>query len=188
MIAKFLTTVKVRAGPSTSTEVVAKYTAGETVKYDKTVENEGRLWISYIGGSGNRRYCCARDTNGEKYIELGNSGNNQGNAGNVSLNQKSSSYSAVRKEGCCFLCACYLGGLNNINEADDCFEWATSNRKVRSSDSYVNMDKHVLASEIANRYGRNRRSGKIVKGNNHFYVVNDGGVEIFNSISPGYGH
>ena len=85
MIARFLTRVKVRTGPSTSTESVAVYSAGETVKYDKTVENEGRLWISYIGGSGNRRYCCARDTNGETYIDLGNSG---GNGENVSLNQK----------------------------------------------------------------------------------------------------
>ena len=45
-----------------------------------------------------------------------------------------------------------------------------------------------FAGEITNRYGRNRRSGRIVQGNNHFYVVNAGGVEIFNSISPGYGH
>ena len=50
------------------------------------------------------------------------------------------------------------------------------------------IDKHVLAGEIANKYERNRRSGKIVKGNNHFYVINHGGVEIFNSIYPGYGH
>ena len=74
MIARFLTNVKVRAGPSTSTESVALYNTGDTVKYDKTVENEGRLWISYIGRSGNRRYCCARDVNGEVYIDLGNNG------------------------------------------------------------------------------------------------------------------
>ena len=72
MLARFLTNVKVRAGPTTSTESVATYHAGETVKYDKTVNNEGRLWIEYIGKSGNRRYCCAVDTNGEKYIDLGN--------------------------------------------------------------------------------------------------------------------
>ena len=183
MKARFLTTVKVRAGPSTSTEVVATYSAGETVNYDKTVENEGRLWISYIGRSGNRRYCCARDTNGEKYIDLGNHG---GNGGSVSLNQKSSRHPAVRAEGCCFLCTCYLGGLNNMNEADDCFAWALSQGKVRN-DSWV-KNKDVLPGEIANRYGRNRRSGRIVPGKNHFYVVNAGGVEIFNSISPGYGH
>ena len=101
MIGKFLTTVKVRSGPSTSSDVVEKYNAGETVRFDRTVENEGRLWISYIGRSGNRRYCCARDVNGEVYISLGNGGGNNG--GNVSLNQKSSRYQAVRKEGMLFL-------------------------------------------------------------------------------------
>ena len=70
MRAIFLTTVNVREGPSTSTKVVAKYNEKETVNYDSTVENEGRLWISYIGRSGNRRYCCARDTNGQWYIQL----------------------------------------------------------------------------------------------------------------------
>ena len=80
MIARFLTNVKVRAGPSTSSESVATYNAGETVKYEKTVNNEGRVWITYIGKSGNRRYCCAVDTNGEKYIDLGNNdGSSNGN-------------------------------------------------------------------------------------------------------------
>ena len=79
MIARFLTNVKVRAGPSTSSQSVATYNQGETVKYDSTVQNEGRLWISYIGGSGNRRYCCAIDTNGQKYIDLGGNNNNVGN-------------------------------------------------------------------------------------------------------------
>ena len=76
MIGKFLANVKVRTGPSISSESVATYYPGETVKYDKTVNNEGRLWISYIGNSGNRRYCCAIDANGEKYIDLGNNGGN----------------------------------------------------------------------------------------------------------------
>ena len=66
--------------------------------------------------------------------------------------------------------------------------WATSKGKVKSSDSYVIIDKNFLTGEIVNKYVRNRRSGKIVIRNNHFYVINDGGVEIFNSIYPGYGH
>ena len=79
MIAKFLTNVKVRAGPSTSSESVATYNAGETVKYDNTVNNEGRVWITYVGKSGNRRYCCAVDTNGKKYIDLGSNGESSNN-------------------------------------------------------------------------------------------------------------
>ena len=38
-LTRFLTTVKVRAGPSTSTSEVAKYCNGDTVNYDNTVEN-----------------------------------------------------------------------------------------------------------------------------------------------------
>ena len=71
MFAKFLANAKVRAGLSISTEAVDIYYTGETLRYDKTVNNEGRLWISYIGKSGNRRYCRAIDINGKQYIELG---------------------------------------------------------------------------------------------------------------------
>ena len=110
--------------------------------------------------------------------------------------QKDSTFRAVQKEGCNFLCACYLGGLNTIDEADECFEWASTTpisknskqTKVRRSDSYVNMDKNALADEIAQRYGRIRRDGTVIKGNNHFYVVDDKGNEIFNSSGPGRGH
>ena len=84
MIARFLTNVKVRTGPSTTSSSVATYNAGETVRYDNIVKNEGRTWITYIGGSGNRRYCCAIDTNGEQYIDLGNNGGgNNNNSQNV---------------------------------------------------------------------------------------------------------
>ena len=43
-----------------------------------------------------------------------------------------------------------------------------SNGKVRKSDSFVNVEKHSLANEIAQKYGRSRRNGTITKGNNHF--------------------
>ena len=79
MIGIFLTTVNVRAGPSTSTDKVAQYQSGDQVRFDSIVENEGRVWISYIGRSGNRRYCCKRDVNGEEYIRIMNGNNGGGN-------------------------------------------------------------------------------------------------------------
>ena len=85
-----------------------------------------------------------------------------------------------------------MGGLNNINEADDYFEWTSTTKfsgnltMVRRRDSYVNMNKYDLAKAIAQRYGRQMRDGEIVYGTNHFLV--DNGIEIFNSVSPGYGH
>ena len=99
MLARFLTNVKVRAGPSTSSESVATYKSGETVKYDKTVNNEGRLWISYIGKSGNRRYCCAIDANGEKYIDLGNNSSNNNNSSGGNAQTVLASYFSD-KTGC----------------------------------------------------------------------------------------
>ena len=72
--------MNVRASPSTSSSVVAKYYAGQSVKYDKTVSAEGRTWISYIGGSGNRRYCCAINTDGSQYITVSGSSSSGGSS------------------------------------------------------------------------------------------------------------
>ena len=185
----FLTTVKVREKPSTSSKYFDSYSAGQTVNYDSTVENEGRLWISYIGGSGNRRYCCARDDDGEWLINLGGGGgNNFGESNNefTCFNQKNSRHNAVKKEGCCFLCCCFLGGLNDLEECDDCFPWAVNNGYVRS-DSFV-QGRDRLINKLANKYGRSCRSGEIVEGNGHFYVEDGNKKEIFNSIKKGYGH
>ncbi len=77
--------------------------------------------------------------------------------------QKKSGHEAVRKEGCCFLCCCYKGGLNIIQEADDCFYWALEKKKVKG-DAYVLIDKDTFANEIAERYNRNVRPVKFVKG------------------------
>ena len=75
-----------------------------------------------------------------------------------------------------------------MSEVDDCFYQASKANKVRARDSYVNINKYDLAKEIAQRYDKQMRPGKIVYGNNHFYVVNEKKIEIFNSVSPGYGH
>ena len=204
MIATFLTTVNIRSQPSTNSEIVGKYYDGETVRYDQTIENEERLWISYIGQSGNRRYCCARDKTGEIYIDNvvknddninshNRSNNNNNNNHNDNTNvfpflQKQSKYAVVRKEGCLFCTVCFLGGLNNINEVDECFEWAVEGWKVRGKDCYVNIEKYDLAKQIAEKYGRNYRNYKIIEGNNHFYVVDSNGNEIYNSAGAGWGH
>ena len=73
--ATFLTAVKVRSGPATSYSAVATYKKGESVKYDKVVKGDGRTWISYIGASGSRRYCCAIDKDGSQYISTSSSSN-----------------------------------------------------------------------------------------------------------------
>lgn len=56
----FGTATNVRTLPSTTSSIVAVYRAGESVKYDRVYVGNGYVWISYIGGSGIRRYCAVR--------------------------------------------------------------------------------------------------------------------------------
>lgn len=60
--------VRIRSAPSVGSGVVGKHKAGDTVNYDSVMNVEGRTWISYIESSGNRRYCCAIDKDGDVYI------------------------------------------------------------------------------------------------------------------------
>ena len=54
------TTVNVRAEPTTQSEAVAKYHAGEPIRYDRVYVGAGYVWVSYIGRSGKRRYVACR--------------------------------------------------------------------------------------------------------------------------------
>ena len=54
----------VRSGPSTASPVVAQYSPGQVIKYDQVWEGNGYRWISYIGGSGKRRWVAYRRTSG----------------------------------------------------------------------------------------------------------------------------
>ena len=63
----FLYEMNVRSEPSHNSEVVAQYSAGDTCVYDSVVRNTECTWISYIGGSGKRRYVCARSADGTPY-------------------------------------------------------------------------------------------------------------------------
>ena len=45
-----------RAEPSTASEIVATYANGQQFNYDGYLIANGYVWLSYIGGSGHRRY------------------------------------------------------------------------------------------------------------------------------------
>lgn len=63
--ATFLADVKVRAGASTSSQVVASYKAGQSVYYDRVYAGNGYRWLSYVGASGKRRYVAYRRLSGD---------------------------------------------------------------------------------------------------------------------------
>lgn len=55
----------VRSAPNTRAEIVATYGVGQSIKYDSVYECDGYRWISYIGGSGKRRYAACRRLSGD---------------------------------------------------------------------------------------------------------------------------
>ena len=60
--------LNVRSEANTSSEVVATYVYGETIPYDQLVTNSECTWLSYIGGSGLRRYVCGKTAAGDCYV------------------------------------------------------------------------------------------------------------------------
>lgn len=194
--ARFLTNVKVRSGPSTASSQQALYTTGETVNYDSVVSGDGRTWISYIGRSGQRRYCCAIDRDGSRYVEVGSvppvpvPRPTPSGIDGLPFLQRQSRHPGVRGEGCMFCAACWLGGLNTIGEVDDAFDWCVAMGYVRRSDALCNgLSREPLGRKIAQHYRRSFREGcRIQPGTHHFYVVDGSGREVYNSAGWGVLH
>lgn len=63
--------INIRAMPTINSEIVGSYEAGESVIYDKTITENGYIWISWIGKSGNRRYMAIKNlSNGNIYGKI----------------------------------------------------------------------------------------------------------------------
>lgn len=64
--------LNVRASAGLSGEIVAVYTAGQAINYDGWIDNDGYIWITYIAGSGNRRYVAVgQSENGKRINSFG---------------------------------------------------------------------------------------------------------------------
>lgn len=193
-IATFQTTTNVRVGPSVKANIVDKYYIGKTVRYDRIENNEGRKWIAFLDESNNTRYCCAEDTDGSVYINLGgaqqsSSSSFGGTTGIPGIPpQGQFPQRGIAKSGCCFLSTCVKGGCTTKEQCIQAFNWATQNGKVQKSDAYVSCDKDILAQDISNHFGLTYHGDyKIVHNyhKTHFYVTVNG-EEIFNSVRLGY--
>ena len=170
--------LRVRTGPSVNSPEVAYYDAGQIIHSNLgLVKNEGRIWLKYMGGSGNERFICQRDINGDIFIDIGEE----------LPKQKNFADNRIKRYGCCFLCTCIKGGLTTYSQCEDCFNWGINSGKLRSSDCYVQCDKEAWAREISQRYGTPFHADYIFQKSSrpHFWLT-QGGREIFNSIEIGY--
>lgn len=64
--------LNVRAAAGLDAEIVAVYTAGQEINYDGWCDKDSYIWITYIGGSGNRRYVAVgQSENGRRVTNFG---------------------------------------------------------------------------------------------------------------------
>ena len=64
--------LNVRAEAGLGGEIVAVYTVGQEIHYDGWLDVDGYIWITYIGGSGNRRYVAVgQSENGKRVTDFG---------------------------------------------------------------------------------------------------------------------
>ena len=191
----------VRAAPSTTSEEIAQYNAGEIINSgDLLIENEEGIWLRYTGQSGNKRYVMAYNKDNTPYVDVASHIPNPFNpcrcGGRCDFccitglpgipKQIQFPDHRIQKWGCIFLCTCVKGGLTTFGQCMDCFQWGMTTGKLRSNDCYVN-DKEQWAREISSRYGTLFHGDYIFQKSNrpHFWLT-QGGREIYNSMGIGY--
>ncbi|NVY97013.1 SH3 domain-containing protein [Lactobacillus sp. DCY120] len=60
---RFNSTTNIRTAPSTNAQIVGQYTAGETVRYNGTVQADGYTWMKYQSYSGATHYVAQTGSN-----------------------------------------------------------------------------------------------------------------------------
>jgi len=195
--------LNVRAEPSINSEVLDHYDKNQMINSGESlIENEGRIWLKYTGGSGKKRYVCAYDKDGTKFVDVPSNipGPRPGKASksnNSSLTNSGTGISGIPKQsqfdddrikkwGCCFLCTCVKGGLTTKEECMKCFNWGLNSGKLRSSDCFVNCNKEDWAKEISETYGTTYHSDYTFNKNSHHFWLTQNNVEIFNSAGLGW--
>ena len=189
--------LNVRAGPSTGSQRIAHYDAGQMINSgDAIILNEGRKWLRYTGSSGNKRYVCAINNDGTKYVdypphlpEIGVPPPPQSETGIPGIpKQCHFPDQRIQKSGCCFLCTCVKGGLTTMDQCMQVFQLGLNEGKLRQSDCYVKFNKETWAPLIAQRFGTPYHSDYIFQTNSrrsHFWLTQNG-REIFNSNGIGW--
>ena len=186
--------LNVRNSPSTKSEKVAKYDAGQIINSgDLIIMKEGRYWLRYTSYSGNERYVCIWE-NGTYFVDIPphisgpRPGPSPRGVTGISGIPKQSQFDddRIKRNGCCFLCTCVKGGLTNATQCMSCFNWGLSSGKLDNDTCNVNCDKEIWAREISQRYGTTYHDDYIFQNiSNHFWLT-QGGREIFNSAGLGW--
>ena len=176
----------VRAAPSTTSEEIAQYNAGDIIHSgDLLIENEERIWLRYTGQSGNKRYVMAYDKDKNKYVDvppdiIGPRPEPCLPHSPLGVPSFPKLYQfpdpRIQKWGDCFLCICVKGGLTTLEQCMDCFNWGISSGKLRNADCYVNCNKEEWAKEISSKYGTTYHADYVFQKSYrpHFWLTQNG--------------
>ena len=188
----------VRAAPSTTSEEIAQYNAGDIIHSgDSLIENEEGIWLRYTGQSGNKRYVMAYNKDNAQYVDVAPNIPNPfskcrggcacgGCHYSILLRQNQFPDPRIQNYGCCFLCTCVKGGLTTIEQCMDCFHWGLASGKLRANDCYINCNKEQWAREISMRYGTPYHGDYVFEKNERHFWLRQGEREIYNSKGIGW--
>ena len=182
----------IRKGPSTNAEKIPNkyYNAGEIINSGEAlIKNDDRTWLKYTSSTGEKRYICAIDKDGTKFIEvpINIQSTSNGETGVKDIpRQKHFPDERIQKEGCCFLCTCVKGGLITYEQCVDCFNWGMNSGKLRKKDCFVLCEKEDWAKEISEKYKTTYHGDYLFQNNGKHFWLTKNGVEIFNSGGIGW--
>lgn len=75
MNVRFTNTVIAREGPHISSSPCGTVPSGTVLHCKSSVDGwDGRIWVSFIGNSGNLRWACAEDADGQCYVDSNSRG------------------------------------------------------------------------------------------------------------------
>lgn len=93
--------------------------------------------------------------------------------------QGSSSIDVVRKNGCMFLCCCYIANIEDIGTCDQAWNISVQNKWVNSSNSFCNVSRYSLANKLNEIYKKGIKQGLTFKQENNHWVLYRGKNKVY---------
>lgn len=190
--------LNIRSRPSFTAEKVGQFQAKDLIKSGKElIIEENRIWLKFNDKTGNERYVCVVNNNHDVYVNV--SPNIPGprhipvigvppEVGRLLSIPKQTEFSddRIKNWGSCFLCTCVKGGLTNVEQIMECFNWGLHSGKLRNSDIFINYNKEQWAREISSRYGTTYHYDYFFEKNNQHFWLTKNGNEIYNPKGLGW--
>jgi hypothetical protein len=93
--------------------------------------------------------------------------------------QASSSIGIVKKNGCMFLCCCYIANIEDIGTCDKAWNISVKKGWVDPSTSYCNVSRYSLANNLNAIYKKGIKQGLTFRQENNHWVLYNGNNKVY---------